>query len=157
MVKAHPAFPAQVKAVLKARNSRIFLIWRDQRDALVSDLHFSQRRAGHVYRDFDDYFRRRGRKVLIRNCLQKLVWSRVRDERVKAWDYLTILQDFEATAGKILNFAYLKDVGLCALKQSVSIESLRKLRHDPKGTFFRVGGKQNIELLNPSRMTMAAI
>lgn len=54
--KAHAAFVEQVEAVLTAKNSRVFIVWRDQEDALVSDFHFAQRRAGHVYAEFDEYF-----------------------------------------------------------------------------------------------------
>jgi sulfotransferase family protein len=155
--KGHPAFAEQAEAVMTAKNSRIFLVWRDQQDALVSDFHFAQRRAGHVYANFNDYFVRRGRKILLRNCLQNVVWKHIEDDRVRAWDYLRLVHDFENAATEMLDFAGLKGVDLAALKESVSIKELRKSRNDPKGTFFRKGGKQDIGLLEPSPSTMQAI
>ncbi len=155
--KAHAAFPAQVEAVISAQHLRVFLIWRDQQDALVSDFHFSRRRAGHVYRDFDDYFERRGRKILLRNCLQKTVWDGIDDPRVKAWGYLDLANDFQKTAGEMLEFAGLSGVNLKALERSVSIGQLRKRYRDDKGTFFREGGKQDLQALAPNAQTMSQI
>lgn len=155
--KAHAAFPKQVQAVLSAKHLRVFLIWRDQQDALVSDYHFSRRRAGHVYRDFDDYFARRGRKILLRNCLQKTVWDSVDDDRVKVWDYLDLANDFQKTAADMLSFGGIDGVNLKALERSVSLVQLRKRYRDDQGTFFRQGGKQDIQALGPGPETMAAI
>lgn len=157
VAKAHPAFPEQAETMLTAKNSRVFLVWREQQDALVSDFHFAQRRAGHVYKNFDDYFSRRGRKILLRNCLQKLVWEGIKDDRVRAWNYLDLVHDFETAAREMLDFAGLKNVDLDALKESVSIEQLRKTHNDPKGTFFRKGGKQDLRELNPSSQTLDSI
>ncbi len=150
LAKAHAAFPEQVDAVLTAKNARIFLVWRDQKDSLVSDFHFAQRKAGHVYADFDDYFVRRGGKILMRNCLQKLVWQNIDDDRVRAWDYLDLVHKFETSAKQITDFAGLQNVDMDALKESVSIKKLRETHNDPDGKFFRVGGKQNLLQLNPS-------
>ena len=150
LAKAHAAFPEQANAVLTAKNSRIFLVWRDQQDSLVSDFHFAQRRAGHVYSDFDDYFARRGRKILTRNCLQQLVWQSIDDDRVQAWDYLDLVHNFETSAQQMMDFAGLQNVDLDALKASVSIKQLRQTHNDPDGKFFREGGKQDLLQLNPS-------
>lgn len=157
LAKSHAAFPEQVEAVLSAKNSRVFLVWRDQRDSLVSDFHFSQRRGGHVYGGFDDYFRRRGRKILLRNCLQKLSWQQIDDPRVRAWDYLDLVDNFEQAAGEMMNFAGLCGVDIEALKQSVSIEQLRRTKKDPQGAFFRKGGKQNLGELNPGPDSLKTI
>jgi hypothetical protein len=157
VAKTHPAFPEQAEAVLSAKHSRVFLVWRDQTDALVSDYHFAQRRAGHVYAGFDDYFVRRGRKILLRNCLQQRVWQGIKDERVRAWDYLDLVDNFETAVPEMLNFAGLKNVDLDKLKESVSIEQLRKTHDDPKGTFFRKGGKQDIQQLKPGPGTLDAV
>ncbi|MCH9809067.1 MAG: sulfotransferase domain-containing protein [Alphaproteobacteria bacterium] len=155
--KSHVAFPTQVETVLAAERVRIFLVWRDQRDALVSDFHFSQRHAGHVYGSFQDYFWRRGRKVLLRNRLQQVVWDGVEDDRVRAWDYLDLVDNFERSAGEMVEFAGMEGVDIEALKKSVSIGQLRKKFNDPKGAFFRKGGKQDIEELGPDKRTLAAI
>jgi Sulfotransferase domain len=157
IAKAHAAFPEQVDAVLTAKNARIFLVWRDQKDSLVSDYHFAQRKAGHVYSDFDDYFLRRGRKILTRNCLQQLVWQSIDDDRVRAWDYLDLVYDFETSAKQITDFAGLQNVDIDALKAAVSIKKLRETHNDPDGKFFRVGGKQNLLQLNPSPQTLEQI
>lgn len=157
MAKTHPAFPEQAEAVLSAEHARVFLVWRDQEDALVSDFHFAQRHAGHIYRDFDDYFARRGRKILLRNCLQKVTWDAIDDLRVRAWDYLDLVHEFDRSAAEMLDFAGLEGVDLTALKDSVSIEQLRKTRNDPTGTFFRKGGKQDLTALNPSPQVLAEI
>lgn len=155
--KSHAAFPAQVDAVLSAERARIYLVWRDQRDALVSDFHFSQRHAGHVYGSFQDYFWRRGRRILLRNRLQEVVWKDIDDDRVRAWEYLDLVNDFERSAGEMVEFAGLEGVDLQALKESVSIGQLRKSFNDPKGAFFRKGGKQDIEELAPDKRTLAEI
>lgn len=157
IAKAHPAFPQQVEAVMTAENIRVFLVWRDQEDALVSDFHFSQRRGGHHYKNFDDYFRRRGRKILLRNCLQQKVWSSIKDERVRAWEYLDLVDNFEQAAGELIEFAGLRNVDIAELKKSVSIEELRRTQGDPEGTFFRQGGKQDIGRLTPNQETLATI
>lgn len=155
--KPHAAFPAQVEAVMTAQQSRIFLVWRDQRDSLVSDFHYAQRKAGHVYADFDDYFWRRGRKILLRNCLQKVVWDGVVDPRVRAWQYLDLTDNFKQSADEMLRFAGLNGVDLDALADSVSIKQLRHKYNDPEGTFFRKGGKQNLESLKPNAATLESI
>ena len=157
LAKAHAAFPEQVNAVLTAKSSRIFLVWRNQTDSLVSDFHFAQRRAGHVYSDFDDYFARRGRKILTRNCLQQLVWQSIDDDRVQAWDYLDLVNNFETSAKQMMDFAGLQGVDLDALKASVSIKQLRKTHNDPDGKFFREGGKQDLLQLNPSSQILEEI
>ena len=157
LAKAHAAFPEQAKAVLTAKNSRIFLVWRDQKDALVSDFHYAQRKARHVYSDFNDYFARRGRKILTRNCLQQLVWQTVDDERVRAWDYLDLVYEFETSAQQMMDFAGLQNVDLKALKESVSIKKLRQTQNDPEGKFFREGGKQDLLLLKPSSQILEQI
>ncbi|MDX2257486.1 MAG: sulfotransferase domain-containing protein [Hyphomicrobiaceae bacterium] len=155
--KAHPAFPAQVETVLGAQHLRVFLVWREQTDALVSDFHYAQRRAGHRYKSFDSYFRRRGRKILLRNRLQEVVWSKVNDPRVRAWRYLDLVEDFERSAAAMIEFAGVRDVDIVALHQSVAIKELRKAYNDPNGTFFRSGGRQNLEDLSPGPRTRAAI
>jgi len=157
VAKSHPAYPAQVEAVMTAQQSRIFLVWRDQRDSLVSDYYFAQRKAGHVYVDFDDYFWRRGRKILLRNCLQKVVWDDIIDARVRAWQYLELTDDFRRSADEMLNFAGLHGVDLDALGESLTIKELRQKYRDPSGAFFRQGGKQHIEMLKPSTHTLQLI
>ncbi len=157
LAKVHAAFPEQVEAVLVAKHSRIFLVWRDQKDALISDFHFAQRRGGHVYANFNDYFKRRGRKILLRNCLQQVVWSNVDDDRVMSFDYMDLVDNFDQSAAKLLSFAGLHNVDLEALQKSVSISELRKRHNDPKGTFFRKGGKLDLEKLTPSRWTKNTI
>lgn len=155
--KAHAAFPLQVDAILTARHSRIFLVWRDQLDALISDFHYAQRRAGHHYASFDDYFLRRGRKILLRNCLQKVVWDGIDDDRVRAWTYLELVGEFERTAGEMLAFGGIAGVDLAALRNNVSIPSLRKTQNDPEGRFFREGGTHNLAQFEPSDRTVAEI
>lgn len=159
LTKIHAAYPAHIKVLLEAKESRIFLVWRDQRDSLVSDYYFSQRRAGHSYTSFNDYFQRRGRRVLYRNCLQKTVWDTVEDPRVRAWDYLDLCHDFETSVREMIAFAGYLEQGLdfAKLADDLSISSLRKSRNDSDGSFFRQGGKQNLQALSPSDKTLAEI
>lgn len=157
IAKSHAAFPEQIDAVMSAKNLRVFIVWRDQEDALVSDFYFSKNRAGHMYRNFDDYFSRRGRKILLRNCLQKRCWQDIKDDRVRAWNYMDLVHDFEGAAAEMMKFAGIENVDLAALKESVSIRQLRKKHGDPKGTFFREGGKQDLSQLNPDSATLAEI
>lgn len=151
--KTHAAFPAQVEAAMTARQSRIFLVWRHQQDTLVSDFYYAQRKVGHVYANFDDYFWRRGRKILLRNCLQKAVWDSIVDPRVRAWQYLDLTGEFKRSADEMLSFAGLHGVDLDALEKTLSIHELRRKYNDPGGLFFREGGKQDIVALKLSART----
>ena len=155
--KSHVAHPRQVEAVMSARNSRIFLVWRNQQDSLCSDFHFAQRHAGHIYADFNDYFCRRGRKVLLRNCLQKVAWDCVHDPRVRAWGYLELVRDFEAKAAQMLDFAGLHNVDIKALEKSVSLGALRAAHGDGAGRFFRQGGTHDLDSLGPSAAVLRQI
>jgi hypothetical protein len=71
----------------------------------LSRIHFAPRRAGHVYTNFNGDFVRRGCKVLLRNCLQNVVWKHIDDDRVRAWDYLRLVHGLKNAAAEILDFA----------------------------------------------------
>ena len=139
IAKAHAAFPSQIDALLSAQTARVFLIWRPQRDCLVSDYRFAKANAGHSYANFDDYFARRGRRVLLRNRLQEVAWSTRADPRVRSWQYLDLRNDFAHVAGEMLTFAGIDGVDLGKLADGLQIDKLRDKYRDPQGRFFRKG------------------
>jgi len=155
--KAHAAFPSQVEALMSARACRIFLVWRPHRDCLVSDFHYARRGGGHRYAGFDDYFARRGRRVLLRNRLQEVVWKTIDDPRVRSWEYLDLVQRFAATAGDMLGFGAIEGVDLAALRRSLSMDELRRRYRDPSGKFFRAGGSHELSVLHPGARTLDEI
>ena len=157
IAKAHAAFPIQIDALLTAQTARVFSIWRPQRDCLVSDYHFAKANAGHRYANFDDYFVRRGRRVLLRNRLQEVAWSKRGDPRVRSWQYLDLRNDFARIAGEMLTFARIDGVDLGQLADGLQIDKLRDKYRDPQGRFFRKGGSDELADLSPSPATMEEI
>ncbi len=157
VAKTHASFPIQIDTLLSARNVRVFLIWRPLRDCLVSDYHFARSNAGHAYKDFDDYFAKRGRRVMLRNRLHEVTWSTRTDDRVRGWQYLDLRDDFARVAGEMLAFAEIDGVDIDRLAEGLQIDKLRAKYRDPEGKFFRKGGAGELSELEPSEATMAQI
>ena len=125
VIKSHIVFREQIDCVLAAKHAVFFQIWRDPREALVSDLHHAQNFAGYKFKEFKDYYKVRGRKVLLRNRIQYLNWNGIQDDRIVHVGYEDLRTDFEQTARKMLAPLNIPPVDYDALAERTSMKSMR--------------------------------
>ncbi len=138
--KGHWGGVREKKILLSLSNVRIFFIWRDPRDAIISHYYYGINNHQRQCRDFDDfYWNQGGRFQLIRLSLYFHNWGNIRDERVVHTDFSGLKENFEDSAAKMTGSIGLSGVDYAALKEAVSIKASRKKHNDPKGIFYRRG------------------
>lgn len=138
--KGHWGAPAERDLLMSFPDVRVFLIWRDPGDVLVSQYYYAMNTEGQSPRDIAEYYYRYGgRYIALRHARYRAVWDRAGDARVHHTDYAGLVTDFDATAGALLEAADVTGVDLTALRDAVSLETLRERHDDPEGRFFRRG------------------
>lgn len=127
-----------IETLVCANNIRMYVIWRDIRDVLVSSYFFQLRFRGIGHKDFVDYYRKNGVKKIVKQCVFKKNWT-FNDDRVCHSDYNALVNNFEPNANNILKHAGIQNVDLADLKDRMSIDRCRIEHEDPEGKFFRKG------------------
>lgn len=141
LIKGHWGDPRERRLLLSCHDIKIFLIWRDFRDVLVSQFFFELNKFGRQFVDFDDYYWRYlgGRYHLRQQLAYKRGWDSVASPgNVCAVSFEDLKNDFVPTAGALLRFAGIDGVDLARLEQDVTVEKLRKDSGD-NGAHFRKG------------------
>ncbi len=137
--KGHWGSPAERDVLLSYEDIRIYLIWRDVRDVLVSQYH-SILNDGKTFDDFSDYYRQNGRTHLFQQVAFRNAWRSFEgDPRVHTTDYAGLVEGFPAEASAMMSFSRIEGVDLDDLAQRVSMDRLRVKHNDPEGNFFRRG------------------
>jgi hypothetical protein len=142
LIKGHWGEPRERDLLLALDDIKIFLIWRDFRDVLVSQFFFEQNKFGRRFLDFDDYYWRYlgGRYHLLHHLRYKRCWESVSNSRsVFVASFSQLKMDFLTAAGNMLRFAGLEGVDLVRLEQDVTVEKLREETGDQAGAHFRKG------------------
>lgn len=125
------------KLLLGEQNLRVFLIWRDLKDVLISSFHYKINKFGAFYRDFSEfYFGDGGRDLLIQQRLYRMAWS---GKPVHETSYEALVDDFPSEAANLLSHAGIGDLDLVALEAETKLSRLRETRNDRSGVFFRQG------------------
>lgn len=150
VAKTHIAFAPQIDCVLAARHITVFQIWRDFREALVSDYHYSQKAAGFRFQNFESYYRKRGAKILLRNWIQYLNWQAVSDGRVVQCAYEDLALKFDDTVRALCRAAGLEALDTQALAREISLDALRRRFGAPGQDFFRAGSLDEYRRLHES-------
>lgn len=123
--------------LLGEKNLKVFLIWRDLKDVLISSYHYKINKFGADYRDFSEfYFEDGGRDLLIHQRLYRIAWS---GKSAHETSYEALVEDFSREAARLLSHAGIDDVDLASLEAETGIGRLRETRGDQKGIFFRQG------------------
>jgi hypothetical protein len=142
LIKGHWGEPHERDLLLSHDEIRIFLIWRDFRDVLVSQFFFEQNKFGRRFADFDDYYWRYlgGRYELLRQLKYKRYWELSSHLRtVYVAHFHELKENFVRAAGAMLRFAGIDGVDLVRLEQDVTVERLREETGDKAGAHFRKG------------------
>lgn len=142
LLKGHWGSIPERDALLSFATLKTVLIWRDLRDALVSQYLFDINKFGLKHPPFDAYYwgRSGGRENLVYQLRYRRVWQEVAGhERVHFTDFARLKSDFAAEAGRLLDFAGIEGVDFEDLKRRTSIENVRKISGDAKGAHFRKG------------------
>lgn len=138
--KAHWGTPLERDLLLTYPDIRIFLIWRDLRDVLVSSFYYHRTRFPDRFHDFDHFYRKKGRGILLHQVRYQRTWRRFRDDpRVFESRYEDLVSSFATNVPKLLNFARIGPVDLSELEDRLSIEKLRRKYKDQDGFLFRRG------------------
>jgi hypothetical protein len=142
LTKGHWGEPKERDLLLSCDNVKVFLIWRDFRDVLVSQFVFEQNKFGRRFADFDDYYWKYlgGRYHLLNQLEYKRCWESAPNRgNVFAASFNELKTDFAAAAGEMLRFAGIDGVDLARLEQDVTVEKLREETGDKSGAHFRKG------------------
>lgn len=123
--------------LLGQKNIRIFLIWRNLKDVLISSYHYNVNKFGFHYAGFSEYyFEGGGRELLIAQRLYRIAWS---GKPAHETSYEVLVDDFPREAGRLLTYADVNGVDLDTLQAETGIGRLRETRGDLQGIFFRKG------------------
>ncbi|MGK7346169.1 MAG: sulfotransferase domain-containing protein [Candidatus Nitrospinota bacterium M3_3B_026] len=138
--KGHWGEAGERDALLSVENIKIFLIWREIRDALVSQYYFNMRHHKRPYRDFDEFYWRHGRPYLLKNQVEyRRVWGEADDPRIVHTSYTRLKTDFDGEASRLLAAAGIRGVDMEDLKRRLSLDRLRKEINDAEGVMIRKG------------------
>jgi hypothetical protein len=119
---------------------KIFLIWRDLRDVLVSQYFYDMNKGGKTFKDFQDFYWKRGRWFLCYHVKFRRNWEGAsKDPRVFTSAFPELKRDFSQSAVELLRFSGIEGVDTAALQHQLSMERLRVKHNDPKKVFFRRG------------------
>ena len=137
LCKGHWHRRQEQKLLLGEKNLKIFLIWRDLKDVLISSYHYKINKFGADYKDFSEfYFKDGGRDLLIHQRLYRMAWS---GKPIHETSYEALVEDFPREAARLLRYADIHDVDLASLEAETEIGRLRETRGDQEGIFFREG------------------
>lgn len=137
LLKGHWYRRRERQLLLGEENVKIFLIWRDLKDVLISSYRYRINKFGADDRGFRAfYFDDGGRDLLINQHLYKIAWS---GEDTHETSYEALVDEFPNEAERLLTYAGIDGVDLDALQAETSIGRLRETREDQKGVFFRDG------------------
>ncbi len=137
LCKGHWHRRREQQLLLGEENLKVFLIWRDLRDVLISSYHYKINKFGADYRDFSAfYFEDGGRDLLIHQRLYRIAWS---GKPAFETSYEALVEDFSSEAKHLLSHAGIDDVDLASLEAETGIGRLRETRGDQEGVFFRAG------------------
>lgn len=137
LCKGHWHRRREQKLLLGEKNLNVFVIWRDQKDVLISSYYYKINKFGADYADFSEfYFGDGGRDLLIQQRLYRIAWS---GKPVHETSYEALVDDFPREAGRLLSHAGIGDVDLTALQAETKLGRLRETRNDQQGVFFRQG------------------
>jgi hypothetical protein len=138
--KGHFGSKKERNLLLSYKNIKLFLIWRDIRDVLVSQYFYEINKFRKTFKDFSDYYWKYGRSLLCYHIAYKKVWDSVSDDpRVFSSSFSELTNDFTKSAGELLSFSGLDGIEMSALAENISLEQLRTKHNDEKGIFFRKG------------------
>jgi hypothetical protein len=137
LLKGHWYRRRERDLLLGQKDIKIFLIWRDLKDVLISSYHYRINKFGSDDRGFRAfYFEDGGRDLLISQRLYRIAWSGC---EVHETSYEALVDDFSREAKRLLDYAGIEGVDLAALRVETSIGRLRETREDQSGVFFRDG------------------
>jgi hypothetical protein len=139
--KGHWGAKTERDILLSYENIRIFHIWREIRDVLVSQYYHDMRESRKSYKDFSDFYRRIGRSFLFWQVAYRRTWMPVSgDSRVYSSRFTELKQNFREAASELLAFAGIEGVDLDNLEKRVALDRLRE-KYDELGgsAFFRRG------------------
>ena len=142
LIKGHWGEPHERDLLLSHDDIKIFLIWRDFRDVLVSQFFFEQNKFGRRFVDFDDYYWRYlgGRYQLLQQLKYKRYWELSPQPRaVCVAHFHDLKENFVEAAGAMLRFAGIDGVDLVRLEHDVTVDRLREETGDKTGAHFRKG------------------
>ncbi len=138
--KGHWGAKRERDLLLKYATVRVFLIWRDLRDVLVSQYYYDINKSGIRHRDFETFYWRSGRFLLREHLRYRRVWDEVGDDtRIVHTEFRALRERFREEAEGLLRFAEVEGVDLRDLEERLRLERLREKHHDPGGAFFRKG------------------
>lgn len=127
------------KLLLSYQTIRVFHIWRELGDVLVSRYHYRMKRYGETYQDFSDFYWRDGRAHMFYQIAYQHLWRSVSDPRVYHACYEDLRKDFQGSAPAMLQFSELPDIDLVDLEQRISLDTLKRKQQDAAGVLFRRG------------------
>ena len=137
LCKGHWYRSRERKLLLDQENLRVFLIWRNLKDVLISSYHYKINKFGADYADFSEfYFEDGGRDLLIQQRLYRMAWS---GEPAHETSYEALVDDFQNEAARLLAHVGIEGVDLTALMAETRLDRLRETRGDQDGVFFRKG------------------
>ncbi|MEM8947734.1 MAG: sulfotransferase domain-containing protein [Pseudomonadota bacterium] len=137
LCKGHWYRNRERRLLLDQEDLKVFLIWRDLKDVLISSYHYKINKFGADYADFSDfYFADGGRDLLIQQRLYRMAWSGAPAHETS---YEALVDDFSNEAARLLAYAGIDDVDLESLKAETKLGRLRETRGDENGVFFRKG------------------
>ena len=118
LCKGHWHRRQEQKLLLGEKNLKIFLIWRDLKDVLISSYHYKINKFRANYKDFSEfYFNDGGRDLLIHQRLYRmsLVGEVLSMRRaMKRWS-----RTFQREAALLLSYAGVGDVDLATLEAEI--------------------------------------
>jgi len=138
--KGHWGYPTERDILLSFKSIKIFFIWRNINDVIVSQYFYKKNKFGSLYKDFSEFFwKRDGRSFLFKILRFKNTWKNINDDRTIHIQFTELKTNFQNSAKKMTDFAGISNIDFNDLEKRVAIEALRKKHNDPHGTLYRKG------------------
>jgi len=153
VVKGHFGSVKLRDFLLKYKTVKIFLIWRDLRDVLVSQYFSDRNLASKDIGSFDKYYWRIGRFKIKYHLQYIRNWNEVSgSSKVFVSSYERLFHDFSSEVESLMAFLGLQNqhIDIATLKNEVSINRFREKYNDSNGKFFRKGISGDYENIIPN-------
>lgn len=139
--------------LLSYNNIRIFLIWRNIRDVLVSHYFYRLNKYGKDYTGFREYYLIEGRWFLLDQLKFRKNWQSVRnDSRVINASFARLVKNFHQATKEMVEAVGINGVDYDDLKKRVSLSNLRQKYNSNKALFRRGILDEHRQIINDQKI-----
>ncbi len=154
LVKGHLGYAFERDFLLSYKSMRVFLIWRDLRDVLVSQFYYLVNKGQKNYNNFSEFYWQHdsGRALFRYHLDYHKTWEQVaHDPRVFSSSFNELKNNFNKAASEMLEFCNIRNVDMNDLSNRISVDTLRK-KSKEKALFRRGIVGEYKEVIKPDEL-----